>query len=206
MQQDHDFAKLNQRLHSDHALSPNLKVVGLTVFHGLPELVVVDKSQSHEKQTVKALAVSAESGQLTGTFSKDEHNNLRHSAFEEKPKNFLPIPLLAGGTIWRDRNGEGQIREIDTPNGLKELINYDPRGHVQRLDLINENTSSQSYLRNDDGSYDLLGPHQTVVRGLVNDINIVDDQSLNTGNIVFSMHGGQMTKWMLPNGRVKAVY
>jgi hypothetical protein len=206
LQQDANFAVLNDRLHKEHALKQNYKVVGLTVFEGLPELVVVDKSVPHGASKARALSVSAETGLVNGSFSKDSRNHLRHSAFEDRPENLLPIPLAAGGTIWRDRNGEGQIKEVDTPRGLKELINYDPRGHVQKLDFMIGTNPLGSYLRNEDGSYDAIGPHQKVVRGLVNDISVVDDRSYDTGELIFSMHGGKMTKWMRPNGQVRAVY
>ena len=206
MQQDNNFSVLNARLHKEHALNPNFKVVGLTVFLGLPELVVVDKNASHDQSGVTALAVSADTGLVNGTFTKDAHNNLRHSSFEDRPQNLLPIPLAPGGTIWRDRGGEGQIKEIDTPRGLKELLNYDQQGHVQKLDFMIGNNPIATYTRNEDGSYDAIAPHQKVVRGLVNDINVVDDRSLNTGELIFTMHGGKMTKWMRADGKVSAVY
>ena len=136
LQGDNDFSRLNDRLHKSHALKENYKVVGLAVYGGLPELVVVDKNKPRESSGVSALAVSAENGQVTGTYSKNEHNQLRHSDFVERPSNQLPIPLFAGGTIWRDLHGEGRIREVNTPQGLKESICYDPRGHVQKLDLM----------------------------------------------------------------------
>jgi hypothetical protein len=206
MQSDRDFVALNNRLHKEHALEQNFKVVGLTVYQGLPELIVVDKNMPHDAVGVNALAVSAETGLVTGSFSKDTPNHLHRSFSEEKPQNWLPIPLAAGGTIWRDRSGEGQIKEVDTPAGLKELINYDPRGHVQKLEFMMGTSPLCSYQRNEDGSYDAIGPHQRVLRGLVNDITVVDDRSYDTGELIFSMHGGKMTKWMRPNGQVRAVY
>jgi hypothetical protein len=206
MQHDSNFAVLNERLHREHALKQNYKIVGLTVFQGLPELVVVDKNRPHNDSGISALAVSADTGTVNGTFTKDLHNHLRHSAFEERPENLLPIPLAAGGTIWRDRGGEGQIKEIDTSRGLKELINYDQGGHIQKLDLMMGSSPLATYTRNEDGSYDAIAPHQKVVRGLVNDITVVDDRSYDTGELVFTMHGGKMTKWMRADGKTSAVY
>ena len=63
-----------------------------------------------------------------------------------------------------------------------------------------------TYQRNEDGSYDAISPERKVVRGLVDNITVVDDRSIDTGELVFSMHGGRMTKWMRPNGQVRAIY
>ncbi|MBS2006634.1 MAG: hypothetical protein JST01_06315 [Cyanobacteria bacterium SZAS TMP-1] len=196
LRHDKNFVALNERLHREHVLKAGTKVVGVSVHNGLPELVLVD---SHKE----VLAVSVESGQTTGSFSRDARGGLYHSQYLARPRDLLPLPLADGATIWRDRHGQGRISEIETAGGLKECISYRPDGSIQKLDLFAAGRPLFTYQRNERGGYDAIGSHGKFIAGQLDAIKLTDDGSAGTGRLTLSFNGGRSLKFMGTDGRVE---